>query len=60
MEVSQESQDCGLEDETYSEGSEICRIMRCVICRNGKWENLEIYGLAVSMWQPLFRGMRPI
>ena len=60
MEVSLESQDCGFRDETYSVGTEICELMRCMICRNGKWEDWEIYGLAASLWQPFFRGMRPI
>ena len=39
MAVSQESQGCVFDDETYSEGSEICELMGCIICKNGKWEN---------------------
>ncbi len=60
MEVSLESQDCAFRDETYSEGSEICELIRCIICRNGKWEDWEIYGLAASTWRPFFRGIRTI
>jgi hypothetical protein len=60
MEVSLESQDCWFRDETFSVGTEICELMRCMICRNGKWEDWEIYGLAASLWQPFFRGLRPI
>jgi hypothetical protein len=60
MEVSQENQDCELMDKTYSEGSEICTLMRCIICSNGKWGDRQSYGIAALTWQPFFRGLRPI
>ncbi len=60
MEVSRENQDRGFRDATCSEGSEICELMRCMICENGKWEDLEVYGIAVLIWQLFFRGVRPV
>lgn len=51
---------CSFEGKTYSEDSEICVLLRCMICKKGQWEDRKSYGLAALVWQPFCRGMRPI
>ncbi len=60
MEVLQMVQDCTFEDRTYAAGSEICRLLRCFICKKGQWEDLESHEFATLVWQPFCRGIRPI
>jgi hypothetical protein len=53
-------QDCTFEDRIYPAGSEICRLLRCMICQKGQWEDRESYEFAALVGQPFCRGIRPI
>ncbi len=60
MKTPQAIQYCSFEGKTYSEDSEICALLRCMICKKGQWEDRKSYGLSALVWQPFCRGMRPI
>ncbi len=60
MENPQTIQYCSFEGETYWEDSEICTLLRCMICKKGQWEDRKGYGLAALLGQPFCRGMRSI
>jgi len=53
-------QDCTLEGKTYPSGSEICRLLLCMICQQGQWEERKNYSFAALVGQPFCRGIRPI
>ena len=52
--------DCTFDEMTYPAGSEICSLLRCMICQEGRWEVRESYGLADLVGQPFCRGIRLI
>ncbi|MGA3114188.1 MAG: hypothetical protein ABSF90_07120 [Syntrophobacteraceae bacterium] len=60
MATPQVIQYCNFEGKAYSEDSEICALLRCTICKNGQWEDLQSYGLAALVVQPFCRGIRLI